>query len=118
MKRATPTDREIEELIAPAFDRLPAPDAGRLAVIEQRLLERTRSRGRSKFVWWWLAGALVAGTASALWWAVDYDSDQRQGAPAPAITSPVPAQQPARPDKPVGAESAPKQGPKIYQREQ
>jgi cytoskeletal protein RodZ len=127
MKPKTPSDREIAELIAPAFDRLPAPDARRLAAIEERLLEQPRLHGRKKIVWWWLAGALAAGAASALWWAVDYDSAIEPGEPAPAVTSPsvapAPPAQPARPDRPADTESAPaappssKPGPKIYQRE-
>jgi hypothetical protein len=127
MKRKTPSDREIAEMIAPAFDRLPVPDSRRLAAIEQRLLAETRSRGRSKIAWWWLVGALAAGAASALWWAVDYDSGEGLEAPAPAVISPSAAPsatgQPARPNRSEGAESKPavepdrKNGPVIYQRE-
>jgi hypothetical protein len=127
MKRETPSDREIAELIAPALECLPAPDARRLTTIEKRLLAEIQSRGRSKFAWWWLAAALVAGAASALWWAVDYDSGKEREEPVPAVTSPSVApplvDQPVRPDRSAGAESAPagkparKQGPVIYQRE-
>jgi hypothetical protein len=127
MKREAPSDREIAEMIAPAFECLPAPDARRLMAIEERLLTETRSRGRPKYAWWWLVGALAAGAASALWWVVDYDSGQGQEEPVPAVTSPSAApsvaDQPARPSQSEGAESAPageptpKQGPVIYQRE-
>ncbi|MCR4303397.1 MAG: hypothetical protein NUV63_04095 [Gallionella sp.] len=128
MKREVPAEREIADLIASAFDRLPAPDARRLAAIEQRLLEQPRLRGRTKFAWWWLAAALVAGAASALWWAVDYDSGKGREAPVPAVTSPSvapsTADQPTRPNRSEGAESklegelAQKKGPVIYRKEQ
>jgi hypothetical protein len=120
MKREAPTEREIAEMIAPAFERLPAPDSRRLAAIEERLMEQPRLRGRTKIAWWWLAAALAAGAASALWWAVDYDSGQGPDEPEPAIAVPPLApqvQQPAPPDRPADAKSAPKQGPMIYQRE-
>jgi hypothetical protein len=127
MKRQVPTEREMTDMIASAYEGLATPDARRLAAIEQKLLERPRLRGRSKFVWWWLVGALLAGAASALWWAVDYDSGKEQEAPLPLVTSPsvapTVADQPARPSGSEGATSAPagepvqKQGPVIYQRE-
>jgi hypothetical protein len=128
MKRQVPTEREITDMIAPAFDRLPAPDTRRLAAIEQRLLEQTRPRRRASLAWWWLVGALVAGAASALWWAVDYDSAGEQKRPVPGGISPSVAPStadlPARPDRSEAAESKPagelvrKNGPVIYQREQ
>jgi hypothetical protein len=127
MKRQVPTEREMTDMMATAFERLPAPDLRRLAAIEEKLLEQPRLRGRTKHVWWWLVGALVAGAASALWWAVDYDSGKGQEAPAPAVTPPSLApssvNQPAPPGQRQGAESAPageaaqKQGPVIYRRE-
>lgn len=128
MKREAPTEREIADLIASAYEGLGVPDARRLAAIEQSLLAQTRlRRGRAKFAWWWLIGALVAGAASALWWAVDYDSDKEQETSVPAVTTPSMApsvaEQPAPPShsegmesKPAG-ESAQKQGPVIDQRE-
>jgi hypothetical protein len=112
-------------LIASAFEGLPAPDARRLAAIEERLLMRPRRR--AGFAWWWLVGALVAGAASAMWWAVNYDSVEGQKEAVPVVISPTVAPstsgQPARPSRSEGAESAPagepvqKQGPVIYQRE-
>jgi hypothetical protein len=127
MKRETPTERDITDLFASAFDRLPESDVRHLAAIEQRLLEETRSRGRPKFAWWWLAAALATGAASALWWAVDYDSGKEREEPVPAVTAPPVAppavEQPARPGWSEGAVSKPagepvqKQGPMIYQRE-
>jgi hypothetical protein len=123
MKRETPSDREIAELIAPAFERLAAPDARRLMAIEERLLTETRSRERPKYAWWWLVGALVAGAASALWWAVDYDSGKERKTPVPEISAPPAAvEPPAPPSRSEGAESepagepVPKQGPVIYRR--
>lgn len=127
MKREPPTEREVADLIALAFERLPAPDARRLAAIEQQLLEQPRLRRRTKIAWWWLAAALVAGAASALWWAVDYDSGEGQEESVPTVVSPSVApsvaDQPGRPGRSEGAESKPtgepaqKKGPVIYQRE-
>lgn len=127
MKRELPTEREIAEMIASAFERLPAPDARRLAAIEQQLLEQPRLRRRTKIAWWWLAAALVAGAASALWWAVDYDSGEGQEEPVSAITpstATTPAEQAARPDEAGSTESVPagnpvdKRSPQIFRREQ
>ena len=128
MKREAPTEREITDLIATAYEGWTAPDARRLAAIEDRLLEEAGPRRRrAKVAWWWLIGALVAGAASALWWAVDYDSGKGREEPVPALTSPpiVPmeAGKPTPPGKSEGTESKPagepaqNQGPVIYQRE-
>jgi hypothetical protein len=127
MKRQVPTEREMTHMIATAFERLPAPDARRLAAIEQQLLEQPRLRGRSKFVWWWLVGALLAGAASALWWVVDYDSGMEQKALPPSVNStpiaPSASDPATRPSRTEGAESTltdeqdRKNGPVIYQRE-
>jgi hypothetical protein len=126
MKRQVPTEREMTNLISMAFERLPAPDARRLAAIEQHLLEQARPRRRTSFAWWWLVGALVAGAVSALWWAMDYDSEQGQ---KPVLlelrsmpSSPT-ASEPARlrpgdpADSTPAGEPAQKKGPMIYQRE-
>ena len=128
MKREAPTEREIADLIASAYEGWAEPDPRRLAAIEDRLLARARPRDRAKFVWWWLVGALVAGAASALWWAVDYDSAEGQKELGPAVISPSAApsavEPPARLGRPEAAESksavepAPQQGPVIYRREQ
>jgi hypothetical protein len=125
MKREPPTEREIADLIASVFEGLPSPDARRLAVIEERLLMLPRRR--AGFAWWWLVGALVAGAASALWWTVDYDSNDGLVEPVPTLASPTAApsaaDQPAHSSRSENAESAPaskpvqKQGPVIYQRE-
>lgn len=128
MKHRVPTEREMTDMIATAFERLPAPDPRRLAAIEQKLPERPRLRGHKTIAWWWLVGALVAGAASALWWAVDYGSGEGQGKPVTALTpppvAPSTAVEPARPSRSEGAESKPagepvqKRGRVIYQREQ
>jgi hypothetical protein len=127
MKREAPTEREITDLIASAYEGMAAPDPRRLAAIEQLLLEQPRLRGRTKFAWWWLVGALVGGAASALWWVVDYDSGKERKEPGPAVMSPSVApsvtNRSAAPSRPEGAEPnsagepAQKQGPVIYQRE-
>lgn len=127
MKPDTPTEREIADLIASAYDGWVAPDARRLTEIEQRLLDQPRLRGRAKFAWWWLFAALVTGAASALWWTVNYDSDEGLVQPVPDNISPSAAppavEPPARQNRPEGAITEPagkpaqKQGPVIYQRE-
>lgn len=126
MKREAPSDREIAEMIAPAFDRLPVPDPRRLAAIEERLMEQPRLRGRTNYAWWWLIGALVAGAASALWWAVNYDSSDGPELTVPEIVSPpasTPAPGPAQPPGQTGGSETksvdaptPKQGPVIYRK--
>jgi hypothetical protein len=135
MKRETPTEREIADLIASAYEGRAVPDARRLAAIEQRL--PVRARGGTKSVQWWLAGALLAGAASALWWAVDYDSPEGRKPPAAAVspaTAPSTADLPTHPSrseewesKPADAKSkladepaqkAQTRGAVIYQREQ
>jgi hypothetical protein len=124
MKHEAPTEREIADLFAPAYEKWAEPDARRLAAIEQRLLERPRRRAGS--AWWWLFAALATGAASALWWAVDYDSGEGQEGPVPGvISSPAtpPALAPSAPpsrsegteSKPAGA-PVPKQGPVIYRK--
>ena len=126
MKREVPTEREVADMIASAYEGLAAPDSRRLAAIEQRLLEHPRRR--AGIAWWWLVGALVAGAASALWWAVDYDSGKGREEPVPAVISPTvapsTAEQPTRPNRSEGAESksagepVQKKGPVIYRKEQ
>ncbi len=129
MKRI-PTEREITDLIAAAFERLPAPDPLRLTAIGQRMPGRPRPRGPRTIAWLALAGALMAGAASALWWAVDRAPVEDRGGPPPAPAVAPPAagpsltDQPARPArsdavqaKPAG-DSAQKRGRVIYQREQ
>jgi hypothetical protein len=128
MKRQVPTEREMMDMIASAYEGWATPDPRRLAAIEERLLEQPRLRGRTKFAWWWLAAALVAGAVSALWWAVDYDSGQGQEEPVPMVTpssvAPSVADQPARPSQSEGTESKPAgepaqgKGPMIYRKEQ
>lgn len=127
MKREPPTEREIADLIASAYEGLAAPDARRLVAIEQQLLAQVRPRRRAGIAWWWLIGALAAGAASALWWAVDYDSGEGREEPVPALTPPSVApsvsDQLARPRRSESAELKPagnqdrEKGFVIYQRE-
>lgn len=124
MKHEAPTEREIADLFAPAFDRLAEPDARRLAAIEQRLLQRPRRRAGA--AWWWLFAVLATGAASALWWSVNYDSAEGTKSPVPAVVSPpasTPAPGPAQPQGQTGSSEtksadapAPKQGPVIYRK--
>jgi len=121
MKRERPAEREIAEWIAPAFERLPAADARRLAAIERRLLAQLRPRRRKTIAWWWLLGLLAAGAASALWWSVNYDSTEKpvesRSAPLPAADEtnrPGPA---GRADSTPAGEPAPQRGPTIFERE-
>ena len=124
MKRERPAEREIAGSIAPAFDRLPEPDAQRLAAIGRRLLAQARPRRRIRIAWWWLLGALLAGAASALWWTVNYDSTKGPVAPIESRSMPSPAaDETNRPgaaentnSTPAG-ETAQKSGPSIFKRE-
>lgn len=123
MKHEAPTEREIADLFAPAYEKWAEPDAQRLAAIEQRLLERPRRRVAA---WWWLFAVLTTGAASALWWAVNYDSADGPEPTVSEIVSPpasTPAPGPAQPPGQSGVTEAksadapaPKQGPVIYRK--
>ena len=124
MKREAPTERDIANLLATAFERMPEPDARRLVAIEQQLLAQPRLRGRKKIVWWWLIGALVAGAASALWWAASHDSGEgrEETTVSPSVASPA-REQPAHANSENGTDSkstgnpASKPGTTIYRQE-
>ena len=72
-----PDDDRLAALIGEAFEALPAPDRWKLKKVEARV-SRTLTRqpqARKPPMWaWWLAGALIMGSAAA-WWV--YESQQR-----------------------------------------
>lgn len=116
--RAAPED--FERALAAAFEALPMPDEARL-VASQPALPR-QSGGRQPAWGWWLAGALLLGTAGAAWW------QQRQAAPppaAPGMPLPPPPSVPslvapptAPPTAPPGEQNAPmNRSPVIHRRE-
>jgi hypothetical protein len=93
MTPGTPDENRLVRLIARAHDRLPLPDTRRLAVIEARLVHRAASARSTEAVarwrYWWFALALAAaGSAAALWWALDYASRQGTREVTPVELSP------------------------------
>lgn len=101
-----PDDRQLAALIATAFDRLPAPDAARLQVLEARLVRqavRVARPAKSRRAYWWLIVGLAASGAAA-WWAGEYFAGAYSGRDASQAAPLVPA---GRPVLGGGAESAP-----------
>lgn len=65
-----PDEKQLEQMIAAAFDRLPAPDATRLKAVEERLgrhASRGPKLGQARSMYWWLLLGLAA-TGAAAWW--------------------------------------------------
>ncbi|MDH3673312.1 MAG: hypothetical protein OES46_19475 [Gammaproteobacteria bacterium] len=74
---APPDDDRLAALIGEAFEALPSPDRWKLKHIEERLSRALtrKPQARKPSMWaWWLAGALVVGSATA-WWV--YQSHKR-----------------------------------------
>lgn len=72
-----PDDDRLAALIGEAFEALPSPDRWKLKDIEARLSRALirKPQARKPSMWaWWLAGALVMGSAAA-WWV--YESQQQ-----------------------------------------
>lgn len=72
-----PDDDRLAALIGEAFEALPAPDRWKLKDIEARLSRALtgKPQAHKPSMWaWWLAGALVMGSAAA-WWV--YESHKR-----------------------------------------
>ncbi len=72
-----PDDDRLAALIGEAFEALPSPDRWKLKDIEARLSRALtrKPQARKPSMWaWWLAGALIMGSAAA-WWA--YESQQQ-----------------------------------------
>jgi hypothetical protein len=89
-----PDERQLEELIGAAFDRLPEPASARLKEIENRLVRkasRRPERSAPRFKFWWLIFALAA-TGAAAWWVGEYVSGEswRSAEPTPAASNPTP----------------------------
>lgn len=85
-----PDERDLEESIGAAFDRLPEPDSTRLREIEERLTRRASRpsvRQAPRWIYWGLLAGLAA-TGAAAWWGGQYLSR----APEPATVE----QQPER----------------------
>ena len=115
MKREAPSDREIAEMIAPAFERLPAPASARLKAVEGRLayaLARRETKRRAAGWYWWLIAVLVASGAAA-WWSDGYFD--REPEPAEQRTEPGAAATEAAPNR--GSEPAEPAAPSGGQRE-
>lgn len=115
-----PDERQLEERIAAAFDRLPDPDSARLREIEERLARRLAPRAPARFFWWLLAG--LAATGAAAWWGGEYLARD-------ALPPAVEASKPAEPTAPIeraqqrpatsAVPAAPATGQReIYRREQ
>ena len=81
MNHRAPDNDDLARLIATSFDALPGPDEERLEAVRTRLesqLKRPTSRSHGKR-WFWLL-LLAGGTATAAWWASEYQLQQRDSA--------------------------------------
>ena len=132
-----PDDDRLAALISEAFEALPAPDRWKLKDIEARLSRALthKPQARRPSMWaWWLAGALIVGSAAA-WWV--YES-RRQAAdtesPKPVVEQIMPlearderkpkAVEPVAPQNPIDATTkmqedaaTQKKRPTIFRRE-
>lgn len=73
-----PDDDRLAALIGEAFEALPAPDRWKLKDIEARLSRALtrKPQARKPSMWaWWLAGALIMGSAAA-WWVYETVRDE------------------------------------------
>lgn len=68
----TPSTKQMEALIHAAFEASPQPDGHRMRQIQADLVMARPARVPQKatsHLPWWAAGLLVAGAATAGWWA-------------------------------------------------
>ena len=101
-----PDDDRLAALIGEAFEALPSPDRWKLKDIEERLSRALtrKPRERKPSMWaWWLAGALVMGSAAA-WWV--YESTRDGAEITPIMQEVIPLQ---APNEPVPSEPAEQQ---------
>ncbi|MEE8262932.1 MAG: hypothetical protein V3R83_10760 [Gammaproteobacteria bacterium] len=136
-----PSGRAFERMIRAAYEGMPAPDNSRILQICDELAMHHRPPARpvhprqrkTSELPWWLVGLLLAGAATAGWWAGS--SLQDKAKPEPAILgdeeTPIqkgvkaPVAEPdrdqevkAQPEPPDGdAHLEKKRSPVIYQRE-
>lgn len=89
----TPPDEDrLAALIGEAFEALPSPDRWKLKDIEARLSRALtrKPQARKPSMWaWWLAGALIMGSAAA-WWV--YESQQRAAETNPMVEQLMPSE--------------------------
>lgn len=119
-----PGERELEERIQAAFDRLPDPDPTRLRTLEARFVRQARGEPkqiRPRGVYWWLILGLVA-TGAAAWWSGtwwQWSTTERVAAPVGMPPESHPGS--VRPDdsamKETGARTEHKPSSTIYRRE-
>ena len=103
-----PDDDRLAALIGEAFEALPAPDRWKLKEVEARLSRALtrKPQARRPSMWvWWLAGALIMGSAAA-WWV--YESTRDGAETTPIMQEVIPLQAPNGAD-PVPSEPAEQQ---------
>lgn len=61
-------EERVRAAVTEALERIEAPDRGRLARLETRLLAGGRRRRRAHPWWWTLLGMGLAVGAAAAWW--------------------------------------------------
>lgn len=95
---------DVRRAVVAAVAGLEAPDRGRLAAIEQRLLADARRRPASR-PWWWVAvGAALAAGATAGYWGL-YGGDAG-GTEGPASGPEAPLETRAAPAATAGGDNA------------
>lgn len=76
---ASPTEVELENLIAHVYESMPNADQSRLSLIENRLLQRASKNKQKKLnkIPWWIVLILAGSFATAAWWAGDLFIDKQ-----------------------------------------
>lgn len=64
-------EQRVRQAVIAAAEGLERPDLGRLAVIERRLLARSRGRYATTWRWWLVLFGIAAGSAAAFWAVTD-----------------------------------------------
>ncbi|MEE8055273.1 MAG: hypothetical protein V3T38_04395 [Gammaproteobacteria bacterium] len=127
----TPSTKHMEALIREAFDEAPGPDPFRLSQIEGHFVMRRpapASRRAVSHLPWWAVGLLMAGFATAGWWAGSAWRQRTESIPvATTGTSTVPHHAQTESAEVQGEGEAPRseadvpdgnaRSPVIYQRE-
>lgn len=120
-----PDEKQLVDLIAAAFNRLPEPAPAKLKAVEERLtsvLRQRETKGRTAGWYWWLLVGLAA-TGAAAWWGGTLwrPAGEEKSTPVEIIeTAPSGREEGSRsgaPRKEAPVEMDQKRSPTIYRRE-